>query len=74
MLEADLDMELGYEKHDVKNKTTCNSRNGTSKKTVISEYGEIDIDVPLDRNGEFDPVMLRSIRRASPASRIKLSP
>jgi len=43
MLEAELDTELGYEKHDIKNKTTTNSRNGKSKKTVTSEYGEIEI-------------------------------
>jgi transposase-like protein len=59
MLEAELDMELGYEKHDVKNKTTSNSRNGKTKKTVISEYGEIDIDVPRDRNGEFEPLIVK---------------
>lgn len=52
MLEAELDHELGYEKHDVANKQTTNSRNGKTKKTVISEYGEQEIRVPRDRNGE----------------------
>ena len=64
MLEAELDTELGYEKHDVKNKTTRNSRNGTSKKTVISEYGEVDIDVPRDRNGEFEPVIVKKHQKS----------
>lgn len=64
MLEAELDTELGYEKHDVKNKTTRNSRNGTSKKAVISEYGEVDIDVPRDRNGEFDPVIVKKHQKS----------
>jgi len=59
MLEAELDTELGYEKHDIKSKTTSNSRNGKSKKTVISEYGEVDIQVPRDRNGEFEPVIVK---------------
>ncbi len=44
MLEAELDTELGYEKHDVKNKRTTNSRNGKSKKTVTSEYGKVEIE------------------------------
>ncbi|MFB9325646.1 IS256 family transposase, partial [Paenibacillus aurantiacus] len=59
MLEAELDTELGYEKHDVKSKTTSNSRNGKSKKTVTSEYGELEIAVPRDRNGEFEPVIVK---------------
>lgn len=59
MLEAGLDTELGYEKHDVKNKVTSNSCNGKSKKTIISEYGEVDIQVPRDRNGEFEPVIVK---------------
>lgn len=58
MLEAELDTEVGYEKHDVKNKVTSNSRNGKSKK-IISEYGEVDIQVPCDRNGEFEPIIVK---------------
>lgn len=48
MLEAELDHELGYAKHDVANKLTTNSRNGKSKKTITSEYGEQEIRVPRD--------------------------
>ena len=59
MLEAELDTELGYEKHDVKSKKTSNSCNGKSKKTVTSEYGDVDIAVPRDRNGEFEPVIVK---------------
>lgn len=64
MLEAELDTELGYEKHDVKNKTTRNSRNGTSRKSIISEYGEVDIDVPRDRNGEFEPIIVKKHQKS----------
>ena len=46
MLEAELDEELGYTRYDYKNKETDNSRNGYSKKTVISSLGEIDLDIP----------------------------
>ncbi|MCP1312698.1 IS256 family transposase [Paenibacillus tyrfis] len=58
-LEAELDTHLGYEKHDVKNKQTRNSRNGYSKKTVTSEYGDVEIEVPRDRLGEFEPVVVK---------------
>lgn len=59
MLEAELDTELGYEKHEAKRKTTTNSRNGKSKKTVTSEYGDLEIAVPRDRNGEFEPIIVK---------------
>jgi len=59
MLEAELDHELGYAKHDVANKQTTNSRNGKSKKTITSEYGEQEIRVPRDRNGEFEPTIVK---------------
>ncbi|MEG6589324.1 IS256 family transposase [Paenibacillus barengoltzii] len=59
MLEAELDTHLGYEKHEVKAKMTPNSRNGKSKKTVVSEYGEQEIAVPRDRMGEFEPVVVQ---------------
>ncbi|MFD1676861.1 transposase, partial [Alicyclobacillus fodiniaquatilis] len=49
MLEAELDTHLGYAKHDTKNKTTDNSRNGHSRKTLTSEYGDVEIAVPRDR-------------------------
>ncbi|SFR20587.1 Transposase, Mutator family [Paenibacillus sp. cl130] len=59
MLEAELDTHLGYEKHEVQAKTTRNSRNGKSKKTVVSEYGEQEISVPRDRLGEFEPLVVK---------------
>lgn len=59
MLEAEMESSLGYTKHDLKNKRTTNSRNGYSKKTVRSEYGEVDIQVPRDRDGEFEPAIVK---------------
>jgi putative transposase len=59
MLKAELETDLGYAKHDTKNKRTTNSRNGYSKKTVRSEYGDVDIQVPRDRDGEFEPVIVK---------------
>ena len=54
-LDAELDDELGYSKYDYKNKDTDNSRNGKSTKTLKSSFGEIEIDTPRDRNGDFEP-------------------
>lgn len=59
MLEAELETHLGYPKHDTKNKTTDNSRNGHSRKTLTSEYGDVEISVPRDRNGEFEPEIIK---------------
>ena len=58
MLEAEIGHELGYAKHSMKDKTTSNARNGHSKKTVRSEYGNIDLDIPRDRNAEFEPQII----------------
>ncbi|MHB8962813.1 MAG: IS256 family transposase [Saccharofermentanales bacterium] len=59
MLESELEDDLGYGKYDYANKKTENSRNGYSPKTLRSEFGEIDVDVPRDRNGEFEPQVIR---------------
>jgi transposase-like protein len=54
-----MDTHLGYEKDETKAKSTPNSRNGKSKKTVTSEYGEQEIAVPRDRLGEFEPLVVK---------------
>jgi putative transposase len=59
MLEAELDHELGYTKYDYKHKQTDNSRNGYSSKTVKSNYGKVDLNVPRDREGEFEPSVVK---------------
>jgi putative transposase len=59
MLEAEMDTHLGYEKHDVQNKQTSNSRNGKSNKSITSEYGEQEISVPRDRQGDFEPLVVK---------------
>ena len=53
MLEAEMDEQLGYSKYDYHNKDTDDSRNGYSKKTVTSSLGNIELDIPRDRKGEF---------------------
>ena len=59
MLEAEMDEKLGYSKYDYKNKETDDSRNGYSKKTVVSSLGEINLDIPRDRKGEFEPQAIK---------------
>lgn len=63
MLGGELSGHLGYEKHDKKGKDTDNRRNGSSKKTLKSEYGPMQIDIPRDRNGEFDPVLIKKYQK-----------
>jgi len=58
-LEAELDEELGYSKYDYRNKQTDNSRNGFSEKTMKTSFGDIDISVPRDRKGEFEPQLIK---------------
>lgn len=58
-LDGELDDELGYSKYDYKNKDTNNSRNGYSKKTMHTSYGDIDLDIPRDRNGEYEPQVIK---------------
>ena len=58
MLEAEMDEHLGYEKNSAAGNNTGNSRNGYGKKRIISDYGECEIAVPRDRNGEFEPRVL----------------
>ena len=58
-MDAELEEELGYSRYDYKNKRTDNSRNGSYKKTVISSQGEIDLKVPRDRNGDYEPQIVK---------------
>ncbi len=58
MLESEMEEHLGYEKHSAEGNNSGNSRNGYNHKTIISDYGESEIAVPRDRNGEFEPKVL----------------
>lgn len=54
-LEAEMAVHLGYEKHAVEGRGTGNSRNGRSRKKVLTTEGAVEIDVPRDRSGSFEP-------------------
>ena len=58
-LDAELEEELGYSRYDYKNKSTYNSRNGYSKKRVLSGQGEIELNIPRDREGTFEPQLVK---------------
>ena len=58
-LETEMDESLGYGKYDYKNKDTDNSRNGHSKKNLRTSFGEVEVSVPRDRKGEFDPQLIK---------------
>lgn len=57
-LDEELNEELGYSKYDYRNKETDNSRNGHSKKTIRTSYGDMDIAIPRDRKGEYEPQLI----------------
>ena len=62
-LAAELTHHLGYEKHAPEGKNKGNSRNGTSGKTLKSDLGDLPIEVPRDRNGEFEPRIIKKGQR-----------
>ena len=58
-LDGELEEELGYSRYDYKNKDTKNSRNGHSKKTMHTSYGDMELNIPRDRNAEFEPQIIQ---------------
>ena len=58
-LDGEMEEELGYSKYDFRNKETDNSRNGYNSKTLHTSYGDMELDVPRDRNGEFEPKIIK---------------
>jgi putative transposase len=65
MLKAEMDDHLGYQKHQLKDKTGENSRNGFSNKVLKTNIGDIPLDVPRDRDSSFDPVIVPKHQRIS---------
>lgn len=63
MLEGELDDHLGYDKYERTEESKANSRNGHSEKTVTTSYGDVAIDIPRDRNGEFEPQAVKKYQK-----------
>lgn len=58
-LESEVTEHLGYDKHDPSGRGTGNSRNGTTEKTLATDHGPVTITVPRDRNGTFEPQLVK---------------
>jgi len=58
-LGEEMTAHLGYERHDPAGRGSGNSRNGTTGKTLLTDVGAVDLAVPRDRNGSFDPQIVR---------------
>ncbi|MEU0940923.1 IS256 family transposase [Embleya sp. NPDC005971] len=62
-LEGEITDHLGYDKHDPAGDNSGNSRNGTRAKTVLTDVGPVEISVPRDRDGSFEPRIVRKRQR-----------
>src|SRR4029077_14476232 len=62
-LKGELTEHLGYDPYDTAGHHSGNSRNGTPKKTVLTEIGPVELEVPRDRAGTFEPVIVPKRRR-----------
>lgn len=62
-LQGEMTAHLGYEKHASEGRDGGNSRNGSSSKRVKADFGEVEIAVPRDRAGDFDPQLVRKGQR-----------
>lgn len=62
-LDAEMTEHLGYEKHDAAGRGSGNSRNGTRSKTVLTEIGPVEIEVPRDIDSSFDPQIVKKRQR-----------
>jgi transposase-like protein len=62
-LEAEMAEHVGYDKHDPMGRNGGNSRNGTRTKTVLTEIGPVEIEVPRDRDGSFAPTIVGKRQR-----------
>ena len=65
IFEAEMEDHLGYEKNSVEGNNTGNSRNGYSKKTIKTKFGETELEIPRDRNGNFDPKIVKKYETTS---------
>jgi putative transposase len=58
-LEGEITDHLGYDKHDAAGKNGGNSRNGKRSKTLLTDVGPVEITVPRDRDGSFEPKIVK---------------
>ena len=58
-MQGEMTEHLGYEKHDPEGNNSGNSRNGVTAKTLKGDFGEVEVETPRDRNGEFEPRIVK---------------
>src|SRR6516162_2069463 len=58
-MQAEMTEHLGYAKHDPAGNNSGNSRNGVTRKRLKGEFGELEIETPRDRNGDFEPQLIQ---------------
>ncbi len=63
ILEEELSAHLGYKRYDPSGRGSGNNRNGSSKKQLKSDFGDIEIDIPRDRNGQFEPFLIQKYQK-----------
>src|SRR6478736_6752379 len=73
-LEGEITDHLGYDRHDAAGRDGGNSRNGHRSKTVLTEVGPVEIEVPRDRDGSFEPkIVAKRQRRLSGVDELVIS-
>lgn len=70
LFEAEMDVSIGYSKNNKQDAASDNKRNGYSPKTVKSQYGEFQVDIPRDRTGEFEPKIIPKYGRMDEPSTV----
>lgn len=65
IFEAEMEGHLGYQKHSLEGSNTGNSRNGYSRKTIQTKLGKTEIEIPRDRNGDFEPRIIKKYETTS---------
>ena len=58
-LQGEMTEHLGYSKHDPSGDNSGNSRNGVARKTLKGDFGEVELETARDRNGEFEPQLIK---------------
>lgn len=63
VLQCEMEEQLGYEKHQRRGDTPANYRNGSTKRKLKTQFGEVEVNVPRDRNGLYEPQILNKYQR-----------
>jgi len=63
VLQCEIDEQLGYEKHQRRSDEPGNYRNGSTKRKLKTQFGEVEVSVPRDRNGSYEPQILNKYQR-----------